>query len=662
MSKRRRNRPSSPVSPQPEGPAPIRAEPVWQRLWVPIVVAVALLVRIVYFIQFSHTPFAHTLFLDAKQYDDWANLIRAGGDISPGKPYFVEPGYAYFLAAIKAAGGGIDAVRILQALIGTGSAVLTGLLARRIGGNVAALIAGSITALYLPLVYFEGLLIKTTIEIFLLILILNIAAPLVEKPNTAVALGLGLLIGVGTLLRSNLLVLAPVIAVWTYFVLKSHSVPRPWMVGLALLIGTTPALVGVTVRNHSASGEWTALPYNSGINFYIGNASTSNGSIPQFSFLRYDPKYEEIDSVAEATKRAGHPLTATQSSQFWWRETGREIEKDPDHWFWVMGNKFMLWANWYEFTDNESIYFVRKYTPFLSWPLPGFWLALPLGLGGLAWSIRRRNPTVALCASFAVIQVISVLIFHIADRYRLPAAPIMIALGACAIVDIARRQAPMIPAALAAAVGLILVLLPTPGMPNGQDLSNHDSMLGVIAANSGNMPEAIASFKQGVADNPTNANGYYNLAAAQKNSGDYAEAETNVREAIALQPNYGDAHQLLGDILTHNQQPLDAAAEYVSAANANPSKASLWASAASAYGAAGQFDSAGQCADKAVAADPNYEPGWLLKGNAAFARHDLAGAKAAWTKALALQPNDATLKRYLFMLGRMGKPPLSTGI
>jgi len=628
----------------------VKAEPVWQRLWIFIVVAVALLVRIIYFIQFSHTPFAHTLFLDAKQYDDWANVIRKGEDISPGKPYFVEPGYAYFLAAVKAAGGGIDAVRILQALIGTGSAVLTGLLARRIGGNLAALIAGSIAALYLPLIYFEGLLIKTTVEIFLLLLILNIAAPLVEKPNAAVALGLGLLIGLATLLRSNLLMLAPVIAVWTCFVLKSHAVPRPWMVGLALLIGTAPALVGVTVRNHAASGEWTALPYNSGINFYIGNASTSNGSIPQFSFLRYDPQYEEIDSVAEATKRAGHPLTATQSSQFWWEETGHEILNDPGHWFWVMGNKFMLWANWYEITDNESIYFVRKYTPILNWPLPGFWLALPLGFAGLVWSIRRRNPMTALCASFAVIQIISVLVFHIAERYRLPAVPIMIALGACAIVDIVRRQASAIPAALSAFVGLILVVLPTPGLPNGQDLSNHESMLGVVAANSGNMTEAIASFKQGVADNPTNALGYYNLGAAQKNSGDYTDAETSMRQAIALQPNYGEAHQVLGDILIHNQQPLDAAAEYVSAANANPSKASLWASAASAYGAAGQFDNAARCADKAVAADPNYEPGWLLKGNAAYAHRDLAGTKAAWTKALTLKPNDAKLRRYLYIL------------
>ena len=654
MSKRRRNRPS-PVGQQVATPvetAQPKVEPIWSRCWILIVVLAALLVRIIYFIQFSRMPFAHTLFLDAREYDDWANVIRKGGDISPGKPYFVEPGYAYVLTAVKAVGGGIDAVRILQASIGIGSAVLTGLLARRIGGNIAALIAGTIAALYLPLIYFEGLLLKTTLEIFLFLLVLNLASPLVEKPRSAAALGLGLLIGLGTLLRSNLLMLAPLIVVWSYFVLKSQGATRPWVLGLVLLIGTVPPLVGVGLRNHAASGEWAVLPYNSGINFYIGNASTSDGFIPQFSFLRYDPKYEELDSVAEASRRAGHPVTATESSRFWWTETGREIVHDPGHWFWVMGNKFMLWANWYELTDNESIYFVRKYTPLLNWPLPGYVVALPLGLAGLAWAIRRRNSTVALCAAFILIQVTSVLIFHVADRYRLPAVPIMIVLGACAVVDVARRRAPVIPVASGAFIGLVLVLLPTPGMPNGQDLSNHEAMLGVAAANSGNMSEAIASFKQGVAENSSSATGYFNLAAALKNSGDYAGAEPDVRKAITLDPGNGDAHQLLGDILMHDQRPLEAAPEYVAAATADPSKASLWASAASAYGAAGQMDNAALYADRAVKADPSYEPGWFLKGNAAFARHDVGGAKAAWTKALELQPNDVTVKKYLSILGR----------
>ena len=140
------------------------------------------------------------------------------------------------------------------------------------------------------------------------------------------------------------------------------------------------------------------------------------------------------------------------------------------------------------------------------------------------------------------------------------------------------------------------------------------------------------------------------MAVALKNGGDYADAESSARQAVALDPGYGDAHELLGDILIKEQHPQDAATEYVAAANITPGKAELWGGAASAYGAAGQFDSAAEYADKAVAVDPTYEQGWVFKGNAAYARHDLAGAKAAWAEALVLKPKDATLVRYMAVL------------
>jgi tetratricopeptide (TPR) repeat protein len=228
----------------------------------------------------------------------------------------------------------------------------------------------------------------------------------------------------------------------------------------------------------------------------------------------------------------------------------------------------------------------------------------------------------------------------------------MIALGVSAIIDVARRRADVLPVGLATMLGLLLVAIPTPGMPNGQDLSDHYAMLGIVAANSGNIAGTIESFKQAIADNLGNANGYYNLALALKNNGDYAGAEQNVRAALTHDAHYGDAHLLLGDILLHPNRPLDAAPEYISAGDTYPTNPLIWSNVAAAYGQAGNIDEAAKYADKSVAVDPNYEPGWKLKGNVAYARHDLNGAKADWMTAQKLQPNDPEIKHYLFILAK----------
>ena len=121
----------------------------------PILLGVGLLAlvgRLVFFFQLGETPFGQTAFLDAGYYDAWARRIAAGDWLGGHEPFFVEPGYLYLLAGLHGLGADIPAIRLLQALIGTGTAVLTALLAARLSGQAwAAAVAGGIVALYGPL-------------------------------------------------------------------------------------------------------------------------------------------------------------------------------------------------------------------------------------------------------------------------------------------------------------------------------------------------------------------------------------------------------------------------------------------------------------------------------------------------------------------------------
>src|ERR1051325_6107868 len=156
----------------------LRLAPWW--LWA--VAALALVVRFAYLWQFSHTPFARYLFLDSEYGDQWAETIAAGNWLGD-RPYFFEPGYAYLLAIVKLLGGKTTAVRLIQALLGVGTVLLTALLGRRLGGDRAGIVAGVIAALYVTCIYYEGLVLKTTAEVFLGMLLLVLLISAVDRPR-----------------------------------------------------------------------------------------------------------------------------------------------------------------------------------------------------------------------------------------------------------------------------------------------------------------------------------------------------------------------------------------------------------------------------------------------------------------------------------------------
>ena len=100
-----------------------------QWFWPTLIFALALTLRIIYVLQIRHTPFFQTLGLDAKFYDQWArDLVRGEG---PSGAFFMSPLYPYFLALIyRLFGRDLALVRLIQAGIGSLSAVLVYLLAR----------------------------------------------------------------------------------------------------------------------------------------------------------------------------------------------------------------------------------------------------------------------------------------------------------------------------------------------------------------------------------------------------------------------------------------------------------------------------------------------------------------------------------------------------
>lgn len=621
------------------------ADRLRQRVSLPMVLVgvglIALAARLVFFLQLGDTPFGRVAFLDARLYEAWAERIAAGDWLGGDEPFFVEPGYVYLLAGSKALGGSLGAMRFVQALVGSGTAVLTALLTVRLSNSLlGAAAAGVVVALYAPLVHFEGQLLKTTFEVFAATLTLVIA--LAPRPRPFLV---GLSAGAALMLKSNFsVVLAPLLlfAAW-----RARDTKRGATVAILwMLLGLAPLLAATGVRNAVVSGEALVLPWSSGINFYIGNGPEADGLDPTLPFAEAGPTGEGMAGRREAERRAGRVLGFGESSSFWWAETGRAIADDPARFARLLVDKTRLLLHHYEFTDNVSFYFVRERTPVLRWLPAGSWIAVPLALMGLVGTWFRREPGRLLVAATLILQAAGIVAFHVLDRYRLALVPAAIALGVTACVDRSRGSgAPAAWLVATASVGLALCLVvPPPIGVKGQGFAGQHRMLAMEAAQRGAYAEAVAEFERAVALKPDVQDYHFRLAVARRLAGDTAGAERAETRGMQLDPEHGPLR--LGLLLAPHD-PERAASFCQRAADSGDRVGAALYCAGRALRAAGRPADAIVALTRATAYAPQFFEAWVELGDARLEQSDVDGARAAWAEALLLRPEDEDSRRKL---------------
>src|SRR5262245_40008237 len=160
------------------------------------------------------SPFFSVLMADSRSYDHWARRL-AGRQWIVHDVFYQAPLYPYFLGVVYAIGGHhVFVVRVLQAVLGSLSSVLLALAAERFFsspdsdvGRRVGLAAGLMLALYAPAIFFDGLIQKSTFDVFFICFALWLL-------SRRAWLWLGLAIGALTLTRENAIVFTVVIAVW----------------------------------------------------------------------------------------------------------------------------------------------------------------------------------------------------------------------------------------------------------------------------------------------------------------------------------------------------------------------------------------------------------------------------------------------------------------
>jgi 4-amino-4-deoxy-L-arabinose transferase-like glycosyltransferase len=122
------------------------------------------------------------------------------------------PLYPAYLALWSMLGlDGVTAHRLASSVLGTATIVVVALLARRLGGNAAGLIAAGVAALYPELWINDGMLLSETMAIFMTAVALTAAYAFWRNPRLRTAVLLGVACGAAALSRTELIALFPLV-------------------------------------------------------------------------------------------------------------------------------------------------------------------------------------------------------------------------------------------------------------------------------------------------------------------------------------------------------------------------------------------------------------------------------------------------------------------
>ncbi len=423
----------------------------WDLLAGGAVFLVALAIRLTYVYQIHAAGLGRYLRLDPLYYHRWGLRI-AGGDWLGREAFEMSPLYAYLLGFLYRLFGDTPVVpQLIQCVLAALVCGLLVLVGRRAFGKTEGAIAGAAFALYAPALFYDGQVMKTSLEISLTALmtfaffLAGLDAP---YPRKRWIFAGGVLLGLTALSRENILVAAPVLLAWVVWPRRGYGTKAKALAALVLIVATTLPILPATVRNVAVARELVLVSALGGENFYTGNNMIASGRYVPPPFVRPDPAYEHEDFRREAERRTGRPLTRREASDYWFKEGLRFIAGHPGRYLWLLWDKLAVFWNDFERPDNFSFYNFRRFSSLLNGPLLHFAWVAPLGLLGIALSARGWRRFVPLYITLGA-YVGSALIFFTQSRYRMPAVPILCLFAANAVVVLAgairrRRWAPLV--------------------------------------------------------------------------------------------------------------------------------------------------------------------------------------------------------------------------
>lgn len=523
---------------------------------------------------------------DAAYNHQWATNAPPDCIASAPRSYYVSPLYPELLRGLYSLVGPLPtAARLIQALLGALTPILIYRITTRLHSSGAGLIAGLCAACYSAFIFHEGTLTKEAILPFLTALALDRLLVAVESDERSYRhyVVAGAVFGLLCLVRPNLLLFVALVGVWLVASRgmgpTTARIRKAFVLGAGVLVAISP----VTIRNAWYAHDFVLMNSSGGLMFYEGNVQGGAGYYQGMPGISGTVLGEQVDARRIAESLTGRSLKDSEVSSYWYQKGLEEINADWPRWLGSMWRKFQLALNDLEIPHAEHFYFARTWSAALGLPLPTFGVILPFAILG-AFTSRREWPRSLVLNLFALCLVLTLCMFYVSDRYRLPLVIVAIPYAACGaawIWQVVRTHGWLHLIWATCLLGLLYAAtFQSVGLPVRTDFSvplinaanyflDHDRpqdalpLLRRVETNNwrraelyeslgrclillGNPADACKALDRAIEMGPGRYQGYFLRGQAHLALGQTDDAVTDFQSCLAIKPHGAEAHYYLG--------------------------------------------------------------------------------------------------------------------
>jgi tetratricopeptide (TPR) repeat protein len=630
--------------------------------WMMVIFAAAFSIRLLYLIQIQSIPLFYLLPGDGRTYDEWAQRIAAGDWLGSGV-FYQAPLYPYFLGVMQFTfGHDLWAIRMVQALLGSVSCVLIFLAGEKLFSRTAAIAAGLMLGFYAPAVFFDGVIDKSVLDVFLLSMLVWVLLGAASGRQWRQWLGAGAILALLGLSRENALVLALVVPIWIVIYFSDQSVKnRAAWVGFFSL-GLLLVLIPVGLRNFAVGGEFKLTTSQLGANFFIGNNPVADGTYGSVRKIIGEPQLEGSDATRLAERETGRKMTPGEVSDFWLQKSWTYIRTEPFQWARLLGKKWLMVWNAREVEDSDDFYIYSKWSlvlTILGW-ITHFGVLAPLAALGI-WVSRRQWRGLWLLYAMILSLALSVAIFYIFGRYRFPLVPLLTLFAGAAVAELGnlfRNRGRSLAVAFVVLLASALIVnwpiygIHGPGSVGYNNLSN-------AYYKQGKVTEAINAARQALQVEPDLGVAHYNLGNLYAAQGKFDIAKQYFERAMAIYPNYAEVRTNYGQLIAERGDLETGIRYFRQAIRLNPSIIRAHLNLGVALAKEGQLEEAIQPLRQAAELNPGAPEATYYLGSVYAAQNRYAEAAAAFERALQIRPDyvpaHQSLAQLFVLQGRKGE-------
>jgi len=612
-------------------------------LWIAAILVIAFVLRLSYLVQIQSIPLFYHLAGDGRTYDEWAQRIAAGDWLGKGV-FYQAPLYPYFLGVLQlVVGHNLWLIRLVQIILGSLSCALIYLVGRKLFSRAAGIAAGLILACYAPAIFFDALIEKSILDLFLLSLLLFLLIGTMERRHWTQWLAAGATLGLFGLSRENALILTAVIPLWLAINFSDQSIQTRARWTAVFFGGLLLVLVPVGIRNLAVGGEFKLTTSQFGANLFIGNNPEADGSYGSVHKIIGEPQLEGNDAARLAERALGRRLSPGEVSAYWLNKSLDYIRTEPANWVRLLGKKWLMVWNAREVEDSDDFYIYRQWSWLLALlgSISHFGILAPLAAAGV-WLTRNQWRRLWLFYAMLTSLALSVALFYVFARYRFPLVPLLALFAGAALAELPtlyrnRAWRSSLGTFAVLLMGGLIVNWPIYGI-SGPGSAGYNNLSNAYYKQ-GKVDEAINAARKAIELEPDLGVAYYNLGNLYAGQGQFDVAKKYFEEAIRLYPNYAEARANLGQLIAERGDIETGIRYFRKAIELNPSISRAHLNLGVALAKRERLDEAIEPLQQAAQLTPDSPEASYYLGSVYAAQNRYTEAAEAFNRSLRIQPD-----------------------